>query len=280
MFYDIYMEKLNFKATKDDKLISILQSKGFSFTNITKILKNKDVKVNDIRTKTNTDIFIGDEITVFFTEEMREKQNFEIIYQDENILILNKPKGIEVEGEDSLTSILKVLPVHRLDRNTTGLIIFAKNKDSQEELSKAFKNHTINKKYLTQVVGETNFKDYTMNAFLLKDSKNSIVKIFKNQIKGSVPITTIFNTLKSSSTSSIVECNLITGKTHQIRASLAYLNHPIIGDGKYGKNEDNKKFKASTQLLHCFYLQFGGLKNNLSYLNNKEFTNFPIWFHK
>ena len=202
----------------------------------------------------------------------------EKVYEDENILVINKSAGIEVEGERSLCSILNCLAVHRLDRNTTGLTILAKNPSSQKELNSAIKEHLITKKYLAEVVGPTSFKNYLMKAYLEKDEKTSMVKIFEKPTKKSVEIKTIFNTLKSNPSSSIVECTLMTGKTHQIRASLAYLNHAIIGDGKYGKNEDNKKFKEKTQKLHCFYLKFDNLKNNLKYLNKREFMVLPNWY--
>ena len=239
------MKKINFIVNKNDKIINILTSKGFSYNNANKILRNKDVKINEKRVKDNTDVYAGDKITIFYNEEMLLGKEIPFIYQDDNIAIVNKPSGIEIEGQDGLGKILNLIPVHRLDRNTTGLIIFAKNEMAERQITDAIKNHKITKKYLAQVVGSTYFKNYLMKAYLQKNSKESFVKIFNNKVKNSLEIQTIFNTIKSSPSSSIVECELITGRTHQIRATLSYLGHPIIGDGKYGKNEDNKKFKQN-----------------------------------
>ncbi len=278
MFYYIPMKKINFIVNKNDKIINILTSKGFSYNNANKILRNKDVKINEKRVKDNTDVYAGDEITIFYNEEMLLEKEIPFIYQDDNIAIVNKPSGIEIEGQDGLGKILNLIPVHRLDRNTTGLIIFAKNEMAERQITDAIKNHKITKKYLAQVVGSTSFKNYLMKAYLQKNSKESFVKIFNNKVKNSLEIQTIFNTIKSSPSSSIVECELITGRTHQIRATLSHLGHPIIGDGKYGKNEDNKKFKQNRQMLHCYYIKLNGLNKNLAYLNNMEFICNPSWY--
>lgn len=278
MFYYIPMKKINFIVNKNDKIINILTSKGFSYNNANKILRNKDVKINEKRVKDNTDVYAGDEITIFYNEEMLLGKEIPFIYQDDNIAIVNKPSGIEIEGQDGLGKILNLIPVHRLDRNTTGLIIFAKNEMAEKQITDAIKNHKITKKYLAQVVGSTSFKNYLMKAYLQKNSKESFVKIFNNKVKNSLEIQTIFNTIKSSPSSSIVECELITGRTHQIRATLSHLGHPIIGDGKYGKNEDNKKFKQNRQMLHCYYIKLNGLNKNLAYLNNMEFICNPSWY--
>ncbi len=278
MFYYIPMKKINFIVNKNDKIINILTSKGFSYNNANKILRNKDVKINEKRVKDNTDVYAGDEITIFYNEEMLLEKEIPFIYQDDNIAIVNKPSGIEIEGQDGLGKILNLIPVHRLDRNTTGLIIFAKNEMAERQITDAIKNHKITKKYLAQVVGSTSFKNYLMKAYLQKNSKESFVKIFNNKVKNSLEIQTIFNTIKSSPSSSLVECELITGRTHQIRATLSYLGHPIIGDGKYGRNEDNKKFKQNRQMLHCYYIKLNGLNKNLAYLNNMEFICNPSWY--
>lgn len=274
------MEKRVITARKKDRLLNILCGEGFSYNYASKLLRNKDVKVDGIRVKENVDIMIGSEITVFYSENSISSK-FEIIYQDENIYVISKKSGIEVEGKDGLEGMLKdAMAVHRLDRNTEGLLIMARNKEAKEVLLTAFKNRTIDKKYLAEVIGATNFKGESYKAFLIKDSENSTVKLFSKPSYSAVEIVTKFKTIKSNPASSIVECDLVTGKTHQIRAHLAYLGHPIIGDGKYGKNENNKKFKEKSQKLHCFYLKLNKLSLSLEYLNNKIFINYPQWYKK
>lgn len=274
------MEKKSFIANRNDKLANLLSGEGFSYNYASKLIRNKDVKVDGVRVKENIDVMVGSEVTVFFAENSIIEK-FEIIFEDDNILIIDKKAGIEVEGAEGLEGkIVGAIAVHRLDRNTEGLLVMAKNVMARDELLEAFKNHNVEKRYIAEVVGKSSFKGELKKAYLVKDKTTSFVKIYNNYVKGAVEIATEFTTLKSNPTSSIVECKLITGKTHQIRAHLAYLGYPIIGDGKYGKNEDNKKFKQKWQKLYCYYLKFGKFENNLKYLSQKKFTKYPSWYSK
>lgn len=244
-----------------------------------KTLRKKDFRVNDNRISENIILHTGDEIKVFISDKLL-KNNILLptIYEDDNILVIDKPTNIEVVGENSVTSILEkkysyIKPCHRLDRNTTGLVLFAKNEESLNILLDKFKNHEIEKHYKTTVYGIPKVKKAKLEAFLFKDSKKSLVYISNEPKKGYQKIITSYEVIKEDKKQniSVLDIKLETGRTHQIRAHLAYIGFPIIGDGKYGKNEINKKFNKKTQLLESYSLKFnfsspGGI---LSYLNGK-----------
>ena len=272
------MEKKVFKNQKEQNLLDALIEKGLSYNNCYKILRNKDVKVNGKRLNQNVILKINDVVEFYYKQ--KETQEEEVVYQDENIIIINKKQGIEIEGEKGLAQKINALPVHRLDRNTTGLIVFAKNEEIREELLEAFKNHTITKKYICHVLGIPKFNGKSYKAYLLKDANKSKVEIFEKKVLGALPIETKFKTIGSVGQTSFVECELVTGRTHQIRAQLAFLGFPIIGDGKYGKNTENKKYKEKYQKLHCFYIKFDKLNKKIKYLNKKEFFKYPDFYKK
>ena len=206
-----------------------------------KTLRKKDIKVNGKRVSENINIFLNDEIEVYISDKMLSNSiNLSIVYEDDNILILDKPKNIEVTGKDSLTSIVhknysnsifKPMPCHRLDRNTTGLIIFAKNEKSLNILLNKFKNHEIEKHYLAVVYGIPKEKHEKLESYLFKDNKKSIVYISDEFKKGYQKIITKYTLLeKRKDNTSILDVEIETGKTHQIRAHLAHIGLPIIGD--------------------------------------------------
>ena len=144
---------------------------------------------------------------------------------------------------------------HRLDTNTSGLIVLAEGV-ALDEMLKAFKQRTIDKYYYAEVYGKLSAKSATLTAYLKKDAVTSTVKIFNEKVEGSVKIITEYQTLEVRGETTLLKVKLITGKTHQIRAHLALIGHFIIGDGKYGKNEINKRFKAKTQRLVAGELKF------------------------
>lgn len=206
-----------------------------------KALRKKDIRVNDIKVTENIIVHTGDNIKVYILDEFlfRNSQNLDIVYEDDNILILNKPKGIEVTGQNSLEETAKkiyknIYPCHRLDRNTTGLVIFAKSQVALDILLEKFKNQEITKFYKCKVVGILNKKHDILKDYLFKDSKKSMVYISKDMKTGYRPIITEYTVVEENKDEnySILEVILHTGRTHQIRAHLAYIGHPIIGDRK------------------------------------------------
>lgn len=269
------MIKKEIIVEKDKKIVAILQDFGFSFADVNKMLRGKDVKINGKPIKTNETVVTGQRVTFFYTQDMLEKK-FEIVEEGEDYYIIYKYAGIESAGERGIESVLKnAIAVHRLDRNTEGLMVFAKNEKTANLLKKAFKQHKVHKIYVTEVIGKFEVNKI-FKAYLTKDSENSSVKIFDKEAKNSVEIETKIKTLKVGEETSLLQVELISGKTHQIRAHLAHLGHPIIGDGKYGKNENNKKFHENKQKLACFLLKFDylGIEN----LNFREFEKKPKWF--
>lgn len=273
------MEKFEIKIKKNQKIRDFLLNYGFSKPITNQIIKNKDVKLDGKRLNEDDMVFAGQTVVVFSPE--KPSARFSVIFEDENVIVLDKGCDIEVQGKGSLESAIPgSIAVHRLDRNTTGVMIMAKNEEAAEALKQAFKDKTVQKTYVCEVFGKPNFKGEVQKAYLVKDANRSEVKIYPNFVQKSVLIETKFKTVKVGEQTSLVTAELLTGRTHQIRAQLAYLGFPIIGDGKYGKNEINRKFKEKYQKLHCFSLKIKKINKKFEYLQNKEFISKPEWAKK
>ena len=238
------MQKLIVEPKYDGKKLSIVlydHFSGLTSSTLFKALRKKDIRINDQRIKEDTIVKQGDKITIYIVDNLLFPK-IETIYEDDNILVVNKPQEMEVLSSNqdiSLTSILEkeyefIKPCHRIDRNTSGLVLFAKNEESLNILLEKFKGKEIEKHYRCKVVGLFNKKEDLLIAYLFKDNKKSIVYISDEPKKGYVEIKTKYKVISEDKkeNNSYLDVELLTGKTHQIRAHLSHINHPIIGDRK------------------------------------------------
>ena len=267
-----------------------------SYNYLRKLLKNKDVKVNGARVSEDVVVGAGDTVELYANDKYLYTFVPNVVYEDDNVLVVNKPRGIETTGdigagayEEKLNEYYggrqsaaptsgaaqgsRFRAVHRLDTNTEGLVIFAKTSSAEKELLRAIKAGEIVKYYLALVEGAvTDAGRYT--AFLRKKKDIGKVEVTETpRGADSHKIITDVNPIDFLDGATLCEIYIATGKTHQIRAHLAFLGHPVIGDGKYGKNAVNRAFGKKEQCLTAHKIVFNFCKGSpLAYLNSKRLS--------
>ena len=283
-----------------------------------KYIRIKRIKVNSKRAEISTMLKVGDKVDMYINDEFFEKpetrydftgasKSLDILYEDENIMLLNKKAGLLCHPDDReyvdtlITRIKRYLYdkgefnpddensftpalVNRIDRNTGGIVIAAKNAESLRILNAQMKKRNLKKTYLCVIHGIPQKPSGLLEGYLIKDEKKNLVKVLKAPCDGAKEIRTRYKVLDTDREKdlSLVEVDLLTGRTHQIRAHFASIGHPLLGDGKYGTNKLNKEFGYKKQFLYSYKLAFAldDEAGILSYLTGRNFEVKDVWFRR
>lgn len=278
-------------------------------------IRKKRIKVNGKKAQQNYMLCVGDVLELYINDEFFDngpkelefadlKPSLNIVYEDENIMLVDKRPGMlchedEHESKNTLINHIKAYLYqkkeytpdgensfapslcNRIDRNTGGIVIAAKNAMSLRIINEKIKRREIKKIYLCLVKGRLKEKEATLKDYLVKNESQNRVYIHHKPIKDAKTIITKYKVLSEGELTSLVEVELLTGRTHQIRAHMASIGHPLAGDGKYGTNEFNKKIGRTTQALYSYKLSFAFKdENELSYLSGKTFKVDNVPFEK
>ena len=274
-----------------------------------KYIRLKRIKVNGKGSKRDVRLETGDILQLYINDEFFDKPNEEnlfltvfkpqlnIVYEDENLLLVDKRPGMSVHADDTekVNTLINHIQAYlyqkrewnpkwenafapalcnRIDRNTGGIVIAAKNAEALRIINEKIRAHELEKSYLCITVGHPKRPEGRIEGFLLKDEKKKEVRFFRKPVPGGKTAVTLYRTLESRGGLSLVECRLLTGRTHQIRVSMAEIGCPLLGDGKYGKGDVNRRYHETRQALYSYKLRFdfptdAGL---LNYLKGQEFT--------
>lgn len=261
---------------------------------IQKMIRKKNIKLNNLKVGPDVILNRDDVLQVYLSDEtidkFREKKSikqtnihFKVIYEDENILVVNKPVGLSTQPdqtsrkslvdeiklyldamETNISFTFKPAVCNRLDKNTSGLVIAAKNYDALKQVNKAIRERNIKKYYMAKVHGVVN-NNLELSDYIVKDDKKNMVKVVKEEKENAKKIITYIRPVNIENKYTWLEIQLETGRAHQIRAHLASIGHPVLGDKKYGI-KDNERY----QMLHAYKIVLNGFEGDLEYLNNKE----------
>ena len=273
-----------------------------------KYIRLKRIKVNGKGSKRDTRLCVGDILQLYINDEFFDKPTEEnlflsvfrpqlnLVYEDENLLLVDKRPGMVVHADETerVNTLINHIQAYlyqkkewnpkwenafapalcnRIDRNTGGIVIAAKNAETLRIINEKIKNHELEKSYLCVTVGRPRPAEGRVEGFLRKDEAKKEVTFFDHPIPGGKTAVTLYRTLESRGELSLVECRLLTGRTHQIRVSMAHLGCPLLGDGKYGRGDVNRRYGETRQALYSYKLRFAfsspaGL---LDYLQNRTF---------
>lgn len=314
------MKKIIIDAASDEQRLDkylkrYFPNAGMGF--LYRMLREKKIKLNNSKSDGRSILKAGDEIDVYFSDDtikkfmggsvLSDSQNTidkakadlfrnGIIYEDKDVLLLNKPAGMlsqksrpeDISACELLLNYLyesdqisnedlkkyKPSAVNRLDRNTSGMLLCAKTLHAARELSEIIKNKTVKKEYMALVKNRVE-KAYDINAFLKKNHSDNTVKISSVKKEGYDRIETSFEAIGYLGNDTLMRVDLKTGKTHQIRAQLSYMGHPIIGDEKYGDKRINKlyfdKYRLKRQFLHAYRITFPRKLDYLKAVQGRSF---------
>ena len=282
-----------------------------------KLIRSKDIRVNGRRADSGARLNAGDIVRVFAPEEflaepepvydfMSAPASLDVVYEDENILLLNKKQGVlshPDSGEFRDTLITRVLRylyekgeydpaapdsftpalANRIDRNTGGIVMAAKNAEALRILNEKIKLRELTKKYLCVTVGAPKNDAGTLTGYTVKNESTNTVAVYSRPVPGARTTVTKYRVLKRKNGLALVEAELLTGRTHQIRAQFADAGFPLLGDGKYGSNADNKRFGGYKKQCLCSYKLTFDFKTDaglLNYLKNRTFELKDVWFRE
>lgn len=278
-----------------------------------KYLRTKRIKLNGGRAEISFRLRQGDRVQLYIHDEffqenpsmdfLRASSGLKLLYEDENLLLADKEPGLCVHEDNDHTAdtlinrILRYLHekgeydprqelsftpalANRIDRNTGGIVLAAKNAEALRILNEAIRKRQLHKFYLCVVDGIPQPSSATLTAYLRRDANKSTVQVLDRPGPDARTIVTRYRVIRHSRRNSLLEVELLTGRTHQIRAHMAHIGHPLLGDGKYGVGRINREYSLRQQLLYAYRLRFDfqGAAHLLSYLDGQEFTAPQVWF--
>ena len=239
---------------------------------LNKALRENKIKLNGKKQPLATRVQNGDVIRLYLTDDQLEKRALPpavFVHEDDDILVANKPAGIAVDGpaEDTLCKRVQATLAangqpphavlgHRLDTGSSGLVLLAKNEAAEQFLTQAIKDRAIQKHYLCVTFGRPQPPAALLHDYLRKDAERGVVRVVSTPAGGAKEILTGYETLAVSGRLALLQVELVTGRTHQIRAHLAHIGCPILGDSKYGNNAANRELKFKYQALCAWELRF------------------------